>query len=146
MERKPQKEAALNIRVMVVDDHTIMREGLRSLIEKEAGMAVCGEAADGLSAIGLARVIRPDLIVMDLTMPGLNGIEAIRHILADCPGIKVLALSMHSDRRFADGAVKAGASGYLLKDCAFEELVRAINVLMAGQTYFAAGIRGGTSL
>jgi len=127
---------------MLVDDHRIIREGLRSMIEKEPAMEVAGEAENGRSAIYLAKETRPDVIVMDLTMPDLNGIEAIRQVLADCPGIKVLALSMHSDKRFVDGALEAGASGYLLKDCAFEELARAIKALMANQTYLSSGIAG----
>ena len=127
---------------MLVDDHRIIREGLRSMIEKEPSMEVAGEAESGRSAIHLAKELRPDVIVMDLTMPDLGGIEATREILANSPDTKVLALSMHSDKRFVNGALGAGASGYLLKDCAFEELARAISALIANQTYISPSIAG----
>jgi two-component system response regulator NreC len=125
---------------MIVDDHRIILEGLRSLIDKELGMEVCGEAGDGRSAVDLARETNPDVVVMDLSMPDLNGIEAIRQVTADCPRTKVVALSMHSDRRFVDGALKAGALGYLQKNCAFTELLQAIRTVMAGQAYLSPGI------
>jgi len=127
---------------MLVDDHRIIREGLRSMIEKEPSMEVAGEAENGRSAIHLAKELRPDVIVMDLTMPDLGGIEATREILANSPDTKVLALSMHSDKRFVNGALGAGASGYLLKDCAFEELSRAISALIANQIYISPSIAG----
>jgi len=112
------------------------------MIEKEPSMEVAGEAENGRSAIHLAKELRPDVIVMDLTMPDLGGIEATREILANSPDTKVLALSMHSDKRFVNGALGAGASGYLLKDCAFEELSRAISALIANQIYISPSIAG----
>lgn len=138
-------EAYLTVRVMIVDNHRIMRQGLRSLIEKEAGIEVCGEAADGRSAVIMAHEIKPDVIIMDVTLPVLNGIEATRQIVADCPSIKVLILSMHFDRRFVEGALDARASGYLLKECAFEEVVQAIETVMAGQTYLSFEVQGGAT-
>jgi two-component system, NarL family, response regulator NreC len=128
------------IRVMIVDDHKIIREGLRALIARQSIMEVCGEAADGRNAVDLAGDLKPDVIVMDLTMPDMNGIEATGRILADNPGTKVIALSVHSDSRFVDGVLKAGAAGYLLKDCAFEEVVRAIEAVAVGQVYLSPGI------
>jgi DNA-binding NarL/FixJ family response regulator len=132
----------LNIRVVIVDDHRIIREGLRSLIEKEVGIKVAAEATDGRTAVELAKEIRPDVVVMDLTMPGLNGVEATRQIVAECPDVKVLVLSMHSERQFVTEALHAGASGYLLKDCAFEEVSRAIRIVTAGQVYVSPGMDG----
>ncbi len=128
------------IRVMVVDDHKIIREGLRALIAKQDDMEVCGEAADGRCAVELAAEVKPDVIVMDLSMPDMNGIEATERILADNPGTRVIALSVHSDSRFVDGVLRAGAAGYLLKDCAFEEVVRAIKAVKVGQVYLSPGV------
>lgn len=130
----------MGVRVVLADDHRIMREGLRSLLEKEPEIEVVGEAEDGRMAMELVEKLTPDIVVMDLTMPGLNGMEATRRILGRVPGVKVLVLSIHSDRRFVGGALSAGASGYLLKDCAFEELVRAIEAVVGGQTYLSPGI------
>lgn len=132
----------MSVRVILADDHRIMRQGLRALLESEHDIEVVDEADNGRRTVQLAREMRPDVIVMDLTMPDLNGIEATRQIVADDPGIKVLALSMHSDKRFVAGVLGAGASGYLLKDCALEELVRAIRVVVAGQVYLSPGIAG----
>lgn len=132
----------MSVRVILADDHRIMRQGLRALLESEHDIEVVNEADNGRRTVQLAREMRPDVIVMDLTMPDLNGIEATRQIVADDPGIKVLALSMHSDKRFVAGVLGAGASGYLLKDCALEELVRAIRVVVAGQVYLSPGIAG----
>ena len=130
------------IRVLVADDHGIVREGLKSLISHEPGMEVVGQAENGRRAVELAQDLKPDIVVMDLTMREMSGIEATRQIVAECSKTKVLALSMHSDRRFVAGALAAGACGYLLKDCAFEELARALRAVMAGQVYLSPGIAG----
>lgn len=130
------------VRVVLVDDHRIMREGLRALLEKEADMDIVAEADNGRTAVELARTLKPDVVVMDLSMPHLNGIEATRQITASQTDVRVLALSMHSDKRFLDGALKAGASGYLLKDCALDELVRAIRTVVAGQVYLSPEVAG----
>jgi len=130
------------MKVILADDHRIMREGLRALLQKDADMEVVGEADTGRATVELARTLHPDVIVMDLTMPELNGIEATRQVISLDPDIKVLALSMHSDKRFVAGVFGAGASGYLLKDCALDELVRAIRIVSAGQTYLSPGIAG----
>jgi len=112
-----------------------MRDGLRSLIEKQNGMAVVGEAENGRTALRLTRKLQPDVIVMDINMPDLNGIDATRQILAELPGAKIVAFSMHSDRQFVAEMFKAGVSGYLLKDAAFDELAQAIRTVADNQTY-----------
>ena len=132
----------MSIRVVLADDHRIMRHGLCSLLEKEQDMEVLAEADNGREAVELARTLRPDVVVMDLSMPDLNGVEATRQVLEENANIKVLALSMHSDKRFVAGVLAAGASGYLLKDCALEELVRAIHCVLANQTYLSPGVAG----
>jgi len=129
----------MTIRIILADDHKIMRDGLCSLLKNEPDIEVVGEADDGRAAVEMARKLKPDIVVMDLAMPDLNGIEATRQIIK-ADGIKVLALSMHSDKRFVVGALQAGASGYVLKDCAFEELVRAVNIIAMNQTYLSPKI------
>ena len=132
----------MSIRILLVDDHKIMRDGLRSLIEKQNGMAVVGEAENGRTAIRLTRKLKPDVIVMDINMPDLNGIDATRRIVAEFPGTKIIAFSMHTDHQFVAGALKAGVRGYLQKDSAFEELDRAIRTVVADQTYLSPDITG----
>ncbi|MDM8515363.1 response regulator transcription factor [Desulfobacterales bacterium HSG16] len=127
----------MSIRIILADDHKIIRDGLRSLIENQMGMEVIAEAKDGRTAVALTRRHQPDIVIMDISMPGLNGIEATRQITSESLSFKVIALSMHTDRRFVQDMFKAGVSGYLLKDCAFEELNRAIISVMSGQTYLS---------
>jgi len=129
----------MKIKVLLADDHKIFRDGLRTLIEKE-GMEVVGEAENGRKTIKLAEKLMPNMIIMDVSMPDMNGIEATRKIKASMPDVKVIALSMHSDRRFVLGMLEAGASGYLLKDCAFGELANAINQVSTGNTYLSPKI------
>lgn len=117
-----------------------MREGLRTLIEKQPDMKVVAEAENGRMAVQLVQELLPEVVVMDIGMPDLNGIEATRQILADNPEVKVIALSMHSAKRFVAEMLKAGSSGYLLKDCAFEELTLAIRTVIANKVYVSAGI------
>ena len=130
----------MSIRVLLSDDHRIMRQGLRALLEKEPDIKVVGEAEDGYSTIELARKLKPQVVVMDVTMHGLNGIEATHQITKEMPNIKVLALSMHTDQRFIEGMLRAGAIGYLPKDCASEELVGAIRTVLSNQTYLSPSI------
>src|SRR3990172_9185371 len=110
------------VRVLIADDHEIVREGLRSLLEKEPDLEVVGEAEDGHAVLTLVERQSPNVVIMDVAMPNLNGIEATRKIMAQAPNTRVIALSMYSDRRFIIGMLNAGASAYLPKDCAFEEL------------------------
>jgi len=131
-----------NIKILVAEDHKIVRDGLRTLIDSEPGMEVIAEAEDGRGAVRLAQELKPDVIIMDIAMPDMNGIDATRVIMHDNPRLKVIALSMYSDRRFVSGMLEAGASGYLLKDCAFEELVRAIRSVVSEQTYLSPRIAG----
>jgi len=130
----------MTIKVLIVDDHRITREGIRSMLEREPDMKVLGEAEDGRSATRMARELGPDLIVMDVCMPDMNGILATSVILAEFPKIKVLALSMLADTRVVHNMLRAGASGYLIKDCSFTELVRAIRMVIANKTYLSPGI------
>jgi two-component system, NarL family, response regulator NreC len=127
----------MSIRVLLVDDHRIVRDGLRILIMKQEDMEVVGEAQDGRSAIDLTIKLLPDVVIMDITMPDMNGITATRKMVAEVPGVKVIALSMHSDRRFVAGMIDAGALGYLLKDCAFEELAVAIRTVYSNERYLS---------
>jgi len=122
-------------KVLLADDHRMVRQGLRAMLERIAGLEVVGEADDGQEAVKLAHRLIPDVVVMDVAMPKLNGIEATRRLRQELPKIKVVALSMHQDRQFVMGMLKAGASGYLLKDSAFRELSTALGEVMAGRTY-----------
>ena len=130
------------IRILLADDHKIVRDGLRSLLERDGGLEVVGEAPNGQVAVELTHELVPDIIVMDIGMPVMNGIEATEQIIKNQPNAKVIGLSMHSDRRFLSSMLGAGASGYLLKDCAFDELVNAIRAVFSGQVYMGLGIAG----
>lgn len=125
----------MKMKILIADDHAIVRQGLRALIDKEEDMMVSAEAGTGVEAIHMTRKERPDVIVMDISMPDMNGIDATRSIMAEFPEVKVLALSMESDRRFVVEVLKAGANGYVLKDAAFAELASAIRAVAAGETY-----------
>jgi DNA-binding NarL/FixJ family response regulator len=128
------------MKILLADDHQIVREGLKSLLQQHDDMEVVAEASDGRSAVQLAQELRPDVVVMDVGMPGLNGIEATRQITNREPDARVVALSMHSDRRFMGEMLKAGAKGYLLKDGAFEELATAIRSVIANKVYLSPRI------
>lgn len=128
------------IRILLVDDHNILREGLRLLLQRTGSYEVLGEAQDGREALQLVKQLDPDVVIMDVAMPELNGVEATRRILAERPDAKVLALSMHSDRRFVARMLHAGACGYLLKDCSSEQLELAIQTVLEGEMYLSPGI------
>jgi DNA-binding NarL/FixJ family response regulator len=127
----------MKIKVLLADDHVMMRGGLRMLLEQNAEIAVVGEAEDGREAVRLAKKLSPDVVVMDIAMPDMNGIEATRQIIAEHPGVKIIALSMHSDRRFVSEMLKAGAMAFLLKQCAVDELITAIQTVLKNQTYIS---------
>jgi len=127
-------------RILIADDHKITRQGLRSLLESDRELEVVAEAQNGREAVTLARQIEPDVIIMDVSMPDLNGVEATRRIISDNKNVKVIALSMHSDTLFVSEMLKSGAVGYLLKDCAFEELLQAIKTVIDGKTYLSPSI------
>lgn len=132
----------MSIRIILVDDHTITREGLRSLIEKQSDMEVIGEAQDGRKAVELMRKLQPDIVITDISMPNLNGVDATRQIVHENPKVKVLALSIHSNRAFVADMLKAGASGYVLKECTFDELVEAIRTVINGGVYLSSKVAG----
>jgi DNA-binding NarL/FixJ family response regulator len=132
----------MNIRVLMADDHKIFLEGLRSLLSAEPQMEVVAEVDNGRSAVESALAIDPDVVLMDISMQELNGIEAARQICSERSDIRVLCLSMHADREFVDAALRAGASGYLLKDCEMDELVRAIRVVANGRVYLSPAVAG----
>jgi len=132
----------MSIRILLADDHKITRQGLRSLIDEQPDMEVVAEAEEGRTAVRLARELVPNVVIMDVSMPDLNGMEATRQIVAEFPNIKIIALSMHSDSLFVTEMLRSGASGYLLKDCAFEELERAIRAVMDNKTFLSPTISG----
>jgi two-component system response regulator NreC len=139
------------VRVLLVDDHTVVRQGLRKILESSADIEVVGEVGDGAAAVTAAATLTPDVVLMDVRMEHLNGIEATRQILANQPGVRVLILSMYDNEQFVRQSVEAGAKGYLLKDVDDEVLVEAVLAVSAGETYFSstfeAGLRGsGSSL
>jgi DNA-binding NarL/FixJ family response regulator len=127
---------------MLVDDHTMMRQGLRALLSGVPDIEVVGEAADGRTALSLLRTLTPDVVVMDVGMPHLNGIETTRRIRVDHERVKVIALSTHTDTQFVHRMLKAGACGYVLKISAHEELVRAVRAASCGRTYLSPEVAG----
>ena len=132
----------MSIRILLVDDHEVFLDGLRALLDRQPDMEVVGDAKGGRRAVRLARQTIPQVVVMDASMPGMNGFEATRQIVAEVPDVKVLCLSMHSEERFVLAMLDAGASGYVLKECALEELVRAVRSVAANQVYLSPGIAG----
>lgn len=135
----------MKIRVLVADDQHLVRSGIATMIRLQPDMALVGEAEDGRVAVRLVRELAPDVVLMDVTMPGLNGIDATREISSDAgagTSPKVIALSGHSDRRFVADILKAGASGYVVKDAAFEDLLRAIRTVAANQVYLSPQVAG----
>lgn len=128
--------------LMLVDDHKLFREGLKSLLKADNRVSIVGEAGNGRAAVRLSRQLTPDIVILDIAMPELNGIEATRQILADRPGTKIIVLSMHSSRRFVVDVLKAGAVGYLIKDCAVQELTMAIDAVRKDKVYLSPSIAG----
>lgn len=130
------------ITLLLVDDHVLLREGLRSVLEQRPGIKVVGEASDGREALQLMTKLSPQIVVMDIGMRTMNGIEATRRIRAQYPKVKVVALSTHSDQRYVLEMLRAGASGYVLKEAAAEELYRAIKAVRRNLKYLSADVAG----
>jgi len=130
----------MSVNIILADDHTLFRQGLLSILNDELGFIVVAQAENGREVVKLARKLSADVIVMDIAMPELNGIEATRQLIHENPDTKVIALSMHSDRHFVTGMLKAGAKGYLLKDCAGDELIRAIREVLLDRYYISEEI------
>lgn len=128
----------MTIEILLVDDHAVVREGLKSLLNSEADMSVVGEAGDGTSAVELAKMLVPDVVVLAFAIAGTNGIEIAHRIAAEVPGVKILALSMHTENRLIGDMLSAGAMGYVHKGCSFAELARAIRTVAAGRPYLCA--------
>lgn len=137
------KENSLsNIRVLIADDHGIMRRGLELIISDYQNIQIVAQAETGLKAIELARKLQPNIVLMDISMPGLNGIDATKEIKSENPKIKVIALSAHANRRFVKDMLAAGASGYILKDSLADELFDAIEIVCSGKVYLSSKIAG----
>jgi DNA-binding NarL/FixJ family response regulator len=130
------------IRILLADDHNVMRDGLRLLLERQPGFAVVGEASDGRQVVALAEEHRPEVVVMDIAMPNLNGIEAARRIVAHHPKVAIAILSMHFDESYVIRSLKAGARAYLLKDSAKADLIQAIQAISQGKSFFSPRISG----
>ncbi len=130
----------MSIRIILADDHTIVRHGLSRSFQQEEDMEVIAQTKDGRTTVQLTRELLPTVVVMDISMPDLNGIEATRQITRESPQVKVIALSMHSSRKYVTEMFKAGASGYLLKNCDFEELADAVRIVAGGKTYISPSI------
>jgi two-component system response regulator NreC len=128
------------VRILLADDHTVMRNGLRLLLERQPNLQVVGEAADGRQAVALSETVNPDVVVMDIAMPNLNGIEAARQIVNRNPRTAIAILSMHSDESYVIRALKAGARAYLLKDSAEADLLAAVRALTDGKSFFSPAI------
>lgn len=128
------------IRILLADDHKLMRSGLRLLIEQQPDLSVVGEAADGREAVALAKSLRPDVAVMDISMPNLNGIEAAHQITQSHAELAVIVLSMHPDESYVLRALKAGAKGYLLKDSAESDLITAVRAVARGKSFFSPAV------
>jgi DNA-binding NarL/FixJ family response regulator len=129
------------VRILLADDHTLVRAGVRRILEAEAGISVAGEVADGAAALEFLRATPVDVLVLDLTMPGVDGFEVLRQAKAAWPGLKVLVLTMHEDAEYVARAVQDGADGYLLKDSAVQDLVAAIEAVQAGRAYYSPPVQ-----
>ncbi|MHC4849078.1 MAG: response regulator [Planctomycetota bacterium] len=132
----------MSLKILLADDHQIVCDGLRMVLENEAGMQVAGNASTGREAVRLTRELEPDVVIMDVAMPELNGIEATRQIVDAQPATRVIGLSMHADKRFIRGMLEARAAGYLLKECAAAELALAIRTVVGGRIYLSPAITG----
>jgi DNA-binding NarL/FixJ family response regulator len=130
----------MRTRVLLVDDHAVIRDGLRTLFEQKLGCEVVAECSDGRAAVTAAIDLRPELVIIDINMPGMNGIEATRAITRDVPGARVIALTMHRDKRYAIEMITAGAYAYILKDATFDEIGDAVRAVLANQRYMSPAV------
>ncbi len=133
-------DSAMGIRIVLADDHTILRDGLSQAFQEEKDMEIIGQVGDGRAAVEKARELRPNVVVMDINMPNLNGIEATRAIQREAPGVRVIALSMHAAKPCIKEIFRAGASGYVHKNCGFDELAHAVRTVAEGKTYVSPSI------
>lgn len=138
----PARSSAGTIRIVIADDHAVVREGLRALIEAQSGLEVVGEAGDGQEAWRRTCDLAPDVLVLDLSMPGVRGVETAERVAKDCPDVRILVLTMHEERGYVARLLRAGAAGYVLKRTASAELVRAIRAVAAGGTYVDPSLAG----
>jgi DNA-binding NarL/FixJ family response regulator len=129
------------VRILLADDHTLVRAGVRRILEAQPGITVAGEVSDGEAALDFLRASPVDVLVLDLTMPGIDGFEVLRQVKATLPGMKVLVLTMHADAEYVARAVQDGADGYLLKDSAVQDLVAAIEAVQAGRAYYSPPVQ-----
>lgn len=136
------KAAESECTVILVDDHAMVREGIRAVVERDGRIQVLGEASDGREAQELLAKLKPDVVVMDIGMPNLNGVEATRKLVRDHPGTRVIGLSMHTDKRFVLAMFEAGAMGYVAKDSIADEIVRAIHAVSKGRKYISSDVTG----
>lgn len=140
MHKSPRPNRNRRISVLLADDHPVVREGVNSLLEREPDMRVVGSVGDGIQAIRAAERLHPNVVVMDITMPGINGIDATRAIAGKLPGTAVIMLSMHTSPLIVQRAIEAGARGYMPKETAIKELVRGVRTVAGGKTFFAHGV------
>lgn len=129
------------IRILLADDHKLLIDGLRPLLERQKDMEVVGVASDGVEAVEMASTLKPDILLLDISMPGLNGIDAARKIIRDWPDIKIIMLSMHADRRYIQESLRNGARGYVLKESAVGEVIKAITAVQNGEVFFSSSVR-----
>lgn len=126
----------IKYKIIIADDHSILQHGLCNSLEMESDIEIVGKAESGFEAIKLTRELEPDMVIMDVSMPDLNGMEATKQILKKHPDVKVMALSMHTEKIYVSGMMKAGASGYILKSCSFKELLTGIHAILSGEIFF----------
>ena len=140
MRKRPAPHFEYRMKILLADDHNVLRKGLRRILEEQSDLEVVGEASDGREAVSLCNSLHPDIVVMDIAMPQLNGLEATRQILQRNSGVNVLILSMYSDENYVVQALRAGARGYLLKDTAEEDLITAVRTVAKGLPFFSPKI------
>lgn len=132
----------MTVRILIADDHQVVRDGLSALLEDPPRYTVIGTACDGREAAVMARKLNPDVVIIDIAMPELNGVDATKRMLAEMPGLRIIALSMHSDKRYISGMLQAGALGYVRKESAFEEITAAVDAVSQGNVYLGEGVAG----